>query len=121
MTQLNQYFSLNEPWKLASSKVTKDEPRLNTILFVTLESCRIFSLLLQPVMPELMSNLLSRLNVPENERLFKDAVWGKGLTLVGKSIQQGVLLPKNQNQNQNQNQKSESKSKSKEVGTKKKK
>lgn len=63
---------MNEPWKLISKNKSplsiEAQQRLDTILYVTLESLRISSLLLQPIMPTTTEKILDRLGVPINER-----------------------------------------------------
>lgn len=69
--QANKHFTDNEPWKLVKNPEEKN--RLDTVLFYSLEACRIAGILLQPAMPSKMDNLLTRLGVPESDRYFKNA------------------------------------------------
>ncbi|KAI8355113.1 tRNA synthetases class I (M)-domain-containing protein [Choanephora cucurbitarum] len=71
LSQANKYFSENEPWLLAKKPEEKD--RLDTILFYSLEACRVAGILLQPVMPTKMASLLDRLGVAEDQRYFEHA------------------------------------------------
>ncbi|KAI7901075.1 tRNA synthetases class I (M)-domain-containing protein [Cokeromyces recurvatus] len=71
ISQANKYFSDNEPWRLA--KNPEDKERLDTILFYSLEACRVAGILLQPVMPSKMACVLTRLGVSSDKRYFKDA------------------------------------------------
>ncbi|KAI9471803.1 MAG: tRNA synthetases class I (M)-domain-containing protein [Benjaminiella poitrasii] len=71
VSQANKYFAENEPWKLANN--SKENERLDTVLFYSLEACRVAGILLQPVMPSKMASLLTRLGVSPNKRFFKDA------------------------------------------------
>jgi methionyl-tRNA synthetase len=64
--EVNRYFANREPWNLRPGKPNEDESRLRTVLSVTLESLRVFGILLQPAMPSSMERLLDYLGV-ENE------------------------------------------------------
>ncbi|KAI9365165.1 tRNA synthetases class I (M)-domain-containing protein [Pilaira anomala] len=71
LSQANKHFTDNEPWKLV--KNPEEKIRLDTVLFYSLEACRIAGILLQPAMPSKMDGLLTRLGVPESDRYFKNA------------------------------------------------
>ena len=64
---MNQSWGTAEPWKQSES--FKDQ-----VVYVTLETLRISAILLQPVMPDAMTRMLNALAIPQDERLFKDAV-----------------------------------------------
>ena len=55
----NKYINDMEPWKLFKT----DKNRMNTILYVALESIRKISILLSPVMPNSTNNILTMLNI----------------------------------------------------------
>jgi len=62
----NRYMDQQAPWALK-----KENPeRMGTVLYVVMEVLRNVAILLQPVMPESMSLLLSQLSIPEDERNF---------------------------------------------------
>ncbi|CAO3651666.1 unnamed protein product [Cunninghamella blakesleeana] len=89
LSETNKYFTVNEPWNLK-----QDKDRLNTVLYYSLEACRISGLLLQPIMPTKMDELLTRLGVPENERSLSFA---SALTKEPRSLgpnTNNVLFPK---------------------------
>ncbi|KAI9302214.1 tRNA synthetases class I (M)-domain-containing protein [Cunninghamella echinulata] len=89
LSEANKYFTDNEPWNLK-----QDQERLNTVLYYSLESCRISGILLQPIMPTKMKELLNRLGVPENERSLPFATT---LTKESRSLgplTKNVLFPK---------------------------
>ncbi|ORE14200.1 hypothetical protein BCV71DRAFT_245934 [Rhizopus microsporus] len=71
LSQANKYFTRAEPWNLAKKPEEKD--KLDTVLWYSLETCRIAGILLQPVMPTKMNELLTGLGVSPEERYFKDA------------------------------------------------
>jgi methionyl-tRNA synthetase len=75
IVNMNRYFSKNEPWKLRKKK--EELPRLQTIIYITLEGLRICSLLLTPIMPQSMSSVLDRLGVNNEERLFQHCKFGR--------------------------------------------
>lgn len=52
----------------------QDKQRLDTVLFYSLEACRVAGILLQPVMPTKMKDMLDRLGVDDSKRYFKDAL-----------------------------------------------
>jgi methionyl-tRNA synthetase len=62
----NKYFSAQEPWVLRKS----DETRFRTVLYTTLETVRIATLLSQPVMPESTGRLLDLLGQTDDQRMF---------------------------------------------------
>ena len=64
----NRYFAGEEPWRLRKS----DPARMNTVLYVTLETLRNVGILVQPFVPGSAARLLDLLAVPEDRRLFAD-------------------------------------------------
>ncbi len=61
----NEYFNEQAPWGL------KENPtRMGEVLYVTAETIRIITIMLQPFCPEASSKLLDQLAVPESERSF---------------------------------------------------
>ncbi|GAN11483.1 methionyl-tRNA synthetase [Mucor ambiguus] len=87
----NKHFAENEPWKMA--KQSQDNERLSTVLYYSLEACRVAGILLQPVMPTKMDLLLTRLGVSPQDRYFKNAAQ---LELKERPLGQieGVLFPR---------------------------
>jgi methionyl-tRNA synthetase len=80
LSMANKYFSAQEPWVLRKT----DEERFRTVLYTTLETVRIATLLSQPVMPESTGKLLDLLGQAEDARLF-DAI--------GTRLSPGTALP----------------------------
>ena len=72
----NAYMQAQEPWKLKKT----DPARMGTVLYVVAEVIRICAILLQPVMPEAMSELLDLLGVPETGRAFDSLKPGRALS-----------------------------------------
>jgi len=58
-------------------KIEGSQKRLDNILFTSLESIRMIALLLLPVMPATMNNLLSFLDIKESERGLDYIKFGK--------------------------------------------
>lgn len=77
----NAYFADQAPWVLRKT----DPERMNTVLYVALEVLRIVSILVQPVMPDAASKLLTLLGQPDGSRNFVD---------VATPIAAGTELPK---------------------------
>lgn len=67
----NNFFEKLTPWKMA--KDVKQEEELNATLLLTMESLRVASIILQPLIPNLTAQLLDKLNVPLEERKWSNA------------------------------------------------
>jgi len=76
----NKYFSAQEPWVLRKT----DTERFQTVLYTTLETVRIATLLSQPVMPESTGKLLDLLGQADDQRTF---------TAIGTRLIPGIALP----------------------------
>ena len=76
----NRYFSAQEPWVLRKT----DPQRFATVLYTTLETVRIATLLSQPVMPESTGKLLDLLGQTPDQREF---------TSIGTRLAPGTSLP----------------------------
>ncbi|KAK6740684.1 hypothetical protein RB195_008876 [Necator americanus] len=63
----NGFFQFAQPWKLESGE------KLDSVLGLAYETLRMTSILLQPVIPSLASNILTRLGVPPEERQVEQA------------------------------------------------
>lgn len=68
----NNFFETTKPWMLAKQPEAFD--RLDTVLFVTLETLRICGIILQPIVPELSSQLLDKLRVPPDQRMWTNTL-----------------------------------------------
>ena len=66
--ETNKYFNDSEPWKEKKINIKK----MNTILFTTVEQIKNISLLLNPVMPLSTDIILDKLNIKNEDRLFKN-------------------------------------------------
>lgn len=67
----NNFFESTKPWELKNGN--EDATRkLETIISLTMESLRISGIILQPIIPDFTGKLLRRLNIPQNQRVWKD-------------------------------------------------
>ena len=67
VTELNRYWSLEEPWKF---KKTGQEHRLSNLLYITFEIIRIACILFLPAMPTKAAAVLDQMQVPANQRTY---------------------------------------------------
>lgn len=66
----NLFFETLKPWELKKQADTYEQ--LNAVLHLTLETLRVCSILLQPLIPNLSKSLLDKIDVKESERYFSD-------------------------------------------------
>jgi len=78
----NAFFEVHKPWKMSKG------PDLSTVLFLTYETVRVSSLLLQPIVPEFADRALTRLGLSKTERHLGTATFGGGpsLKLYGRNL-----------------------------------
>ncbi|CAK1594721.1 unnamed protein product [Parnassius mnemosyne] len=62
----NLFFETHKPWEL--KKRPECQKELDVILHITLETLRICGIILQPLIPELATQLLNKLQIPEDCR-----------------------------------------------------
>ncbi|XP_054167341.1 methionine--tRNA ligase, mitochondrial-like [Oppia nitens] len=67
----NNFFNDMKPWLLA--KQDNEEYKLQMVLYITLETLRVCSILLQPIVPNLSNQVLNKLNISLTERLWINA------------------------------------------------
>lgn len=75
---VNQLFQETKPWTLV--KVASEKDRWEWIIFLTMESLRIMSILLQPIIPLTARRSLDRLGIPESDRSWSHASYREKLT-----------------------------------------
>lgn len=79
ISQANKYIVTNEPWTLV--KDPERVGRLNTVLYNLLETLRLLTLFLQPVMPGTCKKMAAGLGLPEDSLLVtnlkENGGWGK--------------------------------------------
>jgi methionyl-tRNA synthetase len=89
----NRYIEVNAPWALAKDEAKRE--RLQTVIYNTLESLRVVSILISPFMPETAGKIWETLGIPEpfEEVKIVDSEWGrlKAGTRAGKPV---LLFPK---------------------------
>jgi len=71
LSSINVWFASNEPWILARDPSKLN--RLTRVMYITQESVRIASILLQPVIPESADKILDILKVSQDQRDFSCA------------------------------------------------
>ncbi|KAI9279190.1 tRNA synthetases class I (M)-domain-containing protein [Sporodiniella umbellata] len=93
LAEANRHFSANEPWKLA--KKAEEKERLDTVLWYSLEACRVAGILLQPAMPSKMNQFLNDLGVSSEERYLEHA---KQMTKMERALgpKAEVIFPRRQ-------------------------
>jgi methionyl-tRNA synthetase len=64
----NAYVDHQAPWALKKT----DPDRMNTVLYVLIETVRRLALLAQPFMPDTMARMLDQLVIPVDQRSFAD-------------------------------------------------
>lgn len=65
----NKLFNDHEPWHMC--KDPANDNHLNCLLHVTMETLRVCSILLQPLIPDIAAQVLDRLGVTDDDRLFR--------------------------------------------------
>lgn len=68
----NSFIQFHKPWELVRKEDSENKEKLATVLHITMEVLRVCSVLLLPIIPTLSSKLLTKLNVPESERHWKN-------------------------------------------------
>ena len=91
--EVNAYFADQAPWVLRKT----DEPRMRTVLYVTLQAVRRVALLVQPVRPASASRLLDLLGVPAEGDAGRTGASGQGprsFAAFHEDLVPGTALPK---------------------------
>ncbi|XP_044755655.1 methionine--tRNA ligase, mitochondrial [Coccinella septempunctata] len=66
----NLFFETMKPWELR--KIPEKKDTLDAVLHLTMETLRVTGVLLLPIVPGLSSNLLNKLNIPEDSWTFQN-------------------------------------------------
>lgn len=77
--QTNKFFHNAAPWRNIRNEDAKIRRLAQLTLFLSAESVRIITILLQPFMPERMQVALDMLQVPDSKRTFQHAYLGADL------------------------------------------
>jgi methionyl-tRNA synthetase len=67
----NNFFESTKPWELKNGN-DEQTRKLETILSIAMESLRITSIILSPIIPQLSERILNRLNVDVDRRKWND-------------------------------------------------
>ncbi len=113
ISQANKYIVTNEPWALV--KDPERVGRLHTVLYNLVETLRLLTLMLQPVMPETCKKMAFGLGLAEDSPLVQDlrvnGSWGK--LEAGSTLQKiDALFPRVDTKKKQQAPKQEAKKKS---------
>jgi len=88
ISRANKYIVSTQPWELA--KDPQQSERLNTVLYTLLETLRLITLTLQPIMPETAAKMAEALGVMGESTLAGCGVWGR--LVPGSPITPGAQL-----------------------------
>lgn len=89
----NLFFETMKPWEL--KKRPECQKELDIILHITLETLRICSILLQPIIPKMSETILDKLQIPKENRFWHFCVpsWRQnGVISETTNIQSGKLV-----------------------------
>lgn len=68
--EANRFFEISQPWVLC--KQPASEAHLNCVVHITIEALRICGIALQPVIPKIAELLLDKLNIPNDQRFWRN-------------------------------------------------
>lgn len=83
----NKYIDLTEPWLLGKDESKKS--RLSTVMYNLLDSIRIISLLISPIMPNTTIKILEKLSIENPEKYIRNENIKIGLLQSGKKVNIG--------------------------------
>ncbi|XP_059045502.1 methionine--tRNA ligase, mitochondrial [Achroia grisella] len=90
----NLFFETQRPWELR--KQVENQKKLDVVLHITMETLRICSIILQPIIPDMMCKLLDKLQIPKNARNWQHCTtpsWRiEGAIYETKNIQSGKFV-----------------------------
>lgn len=87
---INKYADERKPWKLAKSDIPEDRLALQTCLAVMIESLRLASCLLAPVMPSVHGKINERLGMDSCTSWKEDLIWDHRLE--GRKLREKIIL-----------------------------
>ncbi len=88
ISRANKYIVTNAPWELAKDPANKE--RLDTVLYSLLESLRLITLTLHPIMPKTTAKMVAALGVDATPNLDERGKWG--LLEPGSAVNLGEAL-----------------------------
>ncbi len=89
IARANKYIDENAPWQLAKDEA--NTARLATVMYNLLESIRVCTVLLQPVMPDSCVKIFEQIGAPETQRDW-DSVASYGVLNADVTVQKGETL-----------------------------
>ena len=75
----NKYIEDSQPWNVAKSQEEKDVKKLDEILYTLIESLRLSSIMLIPVIPKTCKKIFAQIGINKdisNYNLYRDGLWG---------------------------------------------
>ncbi|TPX67891.1 methionine---tRNA ligase [Spizellomyces sp. 'palustris'] len=93
VSEANKYWDACKPWILVKSSEPDARARLRTILYYAFETVRMAGLLLQPVLPQKMDQMLDDIAVEKDQRMWQNAVLGHRWRDGGDRLRRHVPLP----------------------------
>lgn len=87
---INKYADERTPWKLAKSKDLADKEKLKSCLGVMLESLRLATQMLAPIMPEVHKKVNQLMGLPICENWETELTWD--FRLEGKKLEKKIIL-----------------------------
>lgn len=94
----NKFFEVTKPWELKKSTQNEEIEKLDTIIFLTIDTLRKVGIILQPIIPTMSTCLLDKLNISKEDRnwnsLTKEMTDEKILGSGSSALFQRILLPK---------------------------
>ena len=88
ISRANKYIVSTQPWELA--KDPQQATQLSTVLYTLLETLRLITLTLHPIMPETAAKMAEALGVTGENNLTDCGMWGR--LMPGKAITPGAQL-----------------------------
>ncbi|HCC54647.1 MAG TPA: methionine--tRNA ligase [Desulfobulbaceae bacterium] len=106
ISRANKYIVSTQPWELAKDQ--NQAAQLGTVLYTLLETLRLITLTLRPIMPATAAKMAEALGVSDESNIISCGVWGR--LVPGKAINPGAqLFPRLQQEAKDKPQLSKSK------------
>ncbi len=92
----NKYIEDSQPWNLAKSSETGDKEKLDMILFTLIESLRLSSLMLSPIIPEASKKIFNQIGIDFKDGDFNLQLMGDWGSFKGKTKlkEREILFPR---------------------------
>lgn len=89
LTDTNRFIQNEKTWELAKKS---NSDKLEAIIYIVLEILRITGIILQPIIPFIADRLLTKLNIPHEQRTWADAETSFNLSQAEKKIQKEKVI-----------------------------